>query len=91
MNYTWFASAFDNGDAAFTVLTGVAMAGFLIVAGSTEPLFEQLDFSVAVIGWVIMRLALVLLWLRVARDDVAMRVMALRYVVGLDLPKPCGF
>lgn len=85
MNYTWFASAFDNGDAAFTVLTGVSMAGFLIVAGSTEPLFEQLDFSVAVIGWVIMRLALVLLWLRVARDDAAMRVMALRYVVGLGL------
>ena len=85
MNYTWFASAFDNGDAAFTMLTGVAMAGFLIVAGSTEPLFEHLDFSVAVIGWVIMRSALALLWLRVARDDARMRPMALRYVVGLGL------
>lgn len=85
MNYTWFASAFDNGDAAFTLLTGVAMAGFLIVAGSTEPLFEHLDFSTAVIGWVIMRGSLVLLWLRVARHDVRMRPMALRYVLGLGL------
>lgn len=85
MNYTWFASAFDNGDAAFTLVTGVAMAGFLIVAGSTEPLFEHLDFSVAVIGWVIMRGALALLWLRVARDDARMQPMALRYVVGLGL------
>jgi low temperature requirement protein LtrA len=83
VNFTWFASAFDTDDVPYRLLTFVQMIGVLIVAAGVPRVFEHLDFSVAVVGYIVMRLALVAQWLRVAREVPAHRRTALRFAVGI--------
>jgi low temperature requirement protein LtrA len=47
--------------------------------------FEELDFTIMVIGYVIMRIALVAQWLRAAREDPVHRLVAMRFAVGIAL------
>ena len=79
MNFTWFASAFDCDDAFYRVLTLVQMAGVLVLAAGVGPAFEESDYRTAVLGYVIMRGALVVQWLRVAVQVPAYRANALRF------------
>ena len=99
MNFTWFASAFDCDDALYRVLTMVQMAGVLVLAAGVGPAFEMSDFGTAVAGYVVMRIALVSQWLRVARSVPEYRDTALRFaipiaavqvlwIVRLGLPDP---
>jgi low temperature requirement protein LtrA len=81
MNFTWFASAFDCDDALYRVLTMVQMAGVLILAAGVGPAFELADFRIAVLGYVVMRIALVAQWLRVAGSVPAYRETALRFAI----------
>jgi low temperature requirement protein LtrA len=81
MNFTWFASAFDCDDGLYRVLTMVQMAGVLILAAGVGPAFEQADFRIAVLGYVVMRIALVAQWLRVAGSVPAYRETALRFAI----------
>jgi low temperature requirement protein LtrA len=101
MNFTWFASAFDSDDALYRVLTMVQMAGVLVLAAGVAPAFEHGDFTTAVAGYVLMRVALVAQWLRVARSIPEYRRNALRYaipiaavqllwILRLALPAPIG-
>ncbi len=83
MNYTWFASAYDNDDTVFRVLTMVIMAGALVMAASIGQLFVSLDATTTIIGYIIMRIAMIALWLRAARHDPAHRETALRYAKGI--------
>jgi low temperature requirement protein LtrA len=46
-------------------------------------IFDQRDFSLAVVGYVIMRIALVTQWIRVAIDDPPRRKTARRFAVGV--------
>lgn len=70
VNYTWFASAYDTGDVRFRLSTFVIMTGVLILAaGIPAAQGEEHDFRTLVVGYVVMRLAMVPLWLRAARDD----------------------
>jgi len=85
MNYTWFASAYDNDDALFRVLTMVIMGGALTMAAGIHPFFASTNLTLVVIGYVMMRLALVGLWLRAARSDPAARRTALWYAGGITL------
>ena len=85
MNYTWMASAYDNDDALFRILTMVVMAGSLTVAAGIEPFFSTNSLMMVIIGYVVMRLALVLLWLRAARGDPTRRRTALTYAIGIAL------
>ncbi|QJR80155.1 low temperature requirement protein A [Alteromonas pelagimontana] len=85
MNYTWFASAYDNDDPLFRLLTMVIMAGALTLAAGISQFFEQLDFGLVVMGYVIIRLAMVALWLRAAKHDRARRKTTLSYAVGIAL------
>jgi low temperature requirement protein LtrA len=85
VNFTWFASAYDTDDVAYRVLTFVQIAGVLVVSAGVPSAFEQLDFSIIVLGYVIMRSALVVQWLRVAREDPGHRVTALRFAIGIGL------
>ncbi|HEV8545964.1 MAG TPA: low temperature requirement protein A [Candidatus Limnocylindrales bacterium] len=85
VNFTWFASAFDTDDVPYRLLTFVQIAGVLVVAAGVPRIFAELDFSVGVVGYVIMRSALVLQWLRVAREDPVRRPAALRFAVGIGL------
>lgn len=83
MNYTWFASAYDNDDTLFRLLTMITMSGALAMAAGIGVFFETLDLTLVVIGYVIMRLAMVTLWLRAARYDSRRRVTALWYAGGI--------
>ncbi|WP_306938574.1 low temperature requirement protein A [Streptomyces phaeochromogenes] len=84
MNFTWFASAYDNDDALYRVVTLVQIAGVLVLAAGVSKAFEDHDFLWVLLGYVIMRMALTVQWLRVARNaDGAERRMALRYAGGV--------
>lgn len=85
MNYTWFASAFDNGDMGFVLLTFVIITGALVFAGAVSGITTSLDFGTAIFGWIIMRVGMIGLWLRAAADNPAYRRTALRYAGGIAL------
>lgn len=82
MNYTWFASAYDTDDTLFRLLTMVQMFGVLVFAVGVEGFFSG-DFRAAVLGYALMRLALVTQWLLAARDDKLRRRTCLRYAFGI--------
>ena len=82
-NFTWFASAYDNDDVLFRLLTFCSMTGALVLAAGVPAVFEEADLRVGVGGYVLMRIALVLQWSRVARGDPLRRVVALRFILGL--------
>jgi low temperature requirement protein LtrA len=83
VNFTWFASAYDTDDVPYRLLTFVQIAGVLVVAAGVPRIFEALDFRIGVAGYVIMRTALVLQWLRAAREHPAGRPVAIRYALGV--------
>ncbi|MFA6219639.1 MAG: low temperature requirement protein A [Erythrobacter sp.] len=85
MNYTWFASAYDNNDAVFRMATFVIIGGAVTVASGIDALFDDLDLRLVIVGYVVMRLPLALLWLRAARGDPARRSTSLIYAAGLVL------
>jgi low temperature requirement protein LtrA len=85
MNFTWFASAYDTDDDVYRITTFVQIAGALVLAAGVGPAFEDGDFLVITIGYVIMRLALVFQWLRAARSDHQHRATAMRYAIGVTV------
>ena len=85
MNFTWFASAYDTDDVLYRLLTFVQIAGVLVVTAGVPSAFESLDFRIMVVGYVIMRIALVAQWLRAAREDPAGRRVARRFAVGVAI------
>jgi low temperature requirement protein LtrA len=85
MNFTWFASAYDNDDDPYRLLTLVQIAGALTMAAGVPRAFEDGDYLVISLGYVIMRLAMVTQWLRAAKADPERRTTALRYAIGYAL------
>jgi low temperature requirement protein LtrA len=85
MNFTWFASAYDTDDVPYRLLTMLQMGGVLVLAAGVPRAFERGDFSVMVAGYLLMRVAMVVQWLRAARNDVEHRAVALRYAVGIGV------
>ncbi len=83
MNYTWFASAYDNSDTLFRLLTMVIMAGALILATGIPAFFNGGTLWLGVSGYVLMRLGMVSLWLRAAAGDPPRRRVSLRYAAGI--------
>lgn len=81
MSYSWFATAFDNDDVGFRLLTGAQMLGVLGVA-ATIPAAAQGDYAPFTIAYTLMRLPLVVQWLRAAHDDPDHRRFAQRYALG---------
>ena len=85
VNFTWFASAFDTDDVLYRLLTFVQIAGVLVVTAGVPSAFDSLDFRVMVVGYVLMRIALVAQWLRAAREDPAHRRIAVRFAGAITL------
>jgi low temperature requirement protein LtrA len=83
MNFTWFASAYDTDDVPYRLLVLVQIAGSLVIAAGIPRVFADTDFTVIVIGYVIMRLATVIQWLRAAAADPPRRRTATRYATGV--------
>jgi low temperature requirement protein LtrA len=85
INFSWFSSAYDTDDWVFRIVTMVQMIGVLVLAAGLPRLFSSIDRSghvdnsVMVLGYVIMRVALVVQWLRAAKDDPRRRSVCLTY------------
>ncbi|WP_226951242.1 low temperature requirement protein A [Rhizobium terrae] len=86
MNFTWFSSAYDNDDVAYRLLTMVAMGGSLTIAAGIPALFtETPNFTMVIFGYAIMRIAMIVLWLRAAYHDPECRRTAIAYAGGIFL------
>jgi low temperature requirement protein LtrA len=91
INFTWFASAFDTDDWFYRVLTMIQMVGVVILALGLPEVFHSLedgghlDNRIVVAGYVVMRISMVLQWLRVAIQDPVHRRAALVFVVTITL------
>jgi low temperature requirement protein LtrA len=75
INFTWFASAYDTDDWIYRLTTMVQMIGVIILALGLPNMFDSLlhdghmDNRVMVLGYVVMRVPMILQWLRAARQD----------------------
>ncbi|MER5484403.1 low temperature requirement protein A [Streptomyces sp. NPDC002812] len=86
MNFTWFASAYDCDDVPYRIATLIQISGVLVYAAGVSRAFDQNDWTVAVIGYLIMRVALTAQWLRAASGERGeARAAALKYAAGLVL------
>ncbi|MBV8690281.1 MAG: low temperature requirement protein A, partial [Actinobacteria bacterium] len=85
MSFTWFASAHESDDVTYRLLALVQMTGVLVLAAGLSRAVEHNNFSVATIGYAIMRIGLVIDWLRVARDQPTCRTRALRYASSITV------
>lgn len=85
MNYTLFASAYDNDDAVFRVATFIIIGGAVTLAAGIGPLFESLNLGLVIAGYLIMRVPFAFLWLRAAYGDPERRGTNLRFCLGLLL------
>lgn len=85
INFTWFASAYDTDDWIFRLTTMVQMFGVLVFALGIPRMYASiehgahLDNSIMVLGYVIMRVAMVFQWLRAAKQDSVRRSACLTY------------
>jgi low temperature requirement protein LtrA len=82
LNFVWFNSAYDSDDTISRLLTLLQIFGSLILAAGVPKIFEE-DFTLGIIGYVIMRVGLVLMWLRASAGHPERRRTALRYAYGL--------
>ena len=83
MNFTWFASAYDTDDVPYRLAVLVQIAGALILAAGVERAFDDRNFAVMTIGYVVMRSALIALWVRAGRANPEARPATIRYAVGV--------
>lgn len=83
LNYTWFASAYDNNSAMFRTLSLVIMFGSLALAGGIQSVFNDQPIWLALVGFIVMRLGMIALWLGAANGDRQGRPAALRYAGGI--------
>jgi low temperature requirement protein LtrA len=83
--YTWFASGYDTDDAQFRLSSFAQMIGAIIVAVGVKPAFSDNNFVIIMIGYVTMRVPYILMWLKVAYDDIYSRPVAIRYASGVFL------
>jgi len=89
INFSWFSSAYDTDDWVFRLVTMVQMIGVLVLAIGLPRMFasiehgEHLDNSIMVLGYVIMRVAMIFQWLRAARQDPARRGACSTYAIAI--------
>jgi low temperature requirement protein LtrA len=83
MNFTWFASAYDNDDVPYRLAVLVQIAGALILAAGVPRAFDERDFAVVTVGYLVMRVALISLWLRAAIEHREGRNCSTRYAIGV--------
>jgi low temperature requirement protein LtrA len=92
INFSWFASAYDTDDWIFRVVTMMQMSGVLVLAIGLPRMFASIehgeahvDNSIMVLGYVIMRVAMVFQWLRAAKQNPARRRACLTYAAAISI------
>lgn len=79
ISFSWFASAFATDDWLYRVLTMLQMIGVVIFALGIPPLFhsveegDHIELRIIVVGYVVMRIAMVSQWWRAARESPSFR------------------
>ncbi|MFD3477491.1 low temperature requirement protein A [Streptomyces sp. NPDC058695] len=79
ISFSWFASAFGTDDWLYRALTMLQMIGVVVFSLGLPAMFhsvdegEHLDLRVMVLGYVVMRIAMVLQWWRAARESPTFR------------------
>ncbi|MBT2503490.1 low temperature requirement protein A [Curtobacterium sp. ISL-83] len=79
INFTWFGTSFDTDDWLYRVMTFVQMAGVLVLAAGVRAAMVDGTVTIVVIGYVVMRLALVAQWIRAGVSAPEYRRTAVRY------------
>lgn len=82
MLFSWFATAFDNDDVTYRLLTLMQMAGALGIAASMPAAFHD-NYVPLTITYAAARVPLILLWIRGARHHPSERTFAMRYATGI--------
>ena len=91
MNYTWFASAYGNDDVLFRIATLVQILGVVILVFGLPQSFSATAHGhspndlTMVIGYVVMRIPQVALWIRAAQQDPSHRRIAIIRVLTITL------
>ena len=85
MNFTWFASSYDTDDVFYRLIVFVQMTGALIFAAGVSRVFATGDLTITVAGYIVMRIASVILWARAAIADPEHRPATIRYGAGIAL------
>lgn len=80
--FTWFASGFDNDDAAYRINVMVMMIGIMFVAASIPTIFQGGEIIYGFIGYLILRIAAAVLWLRIKDKNPQLKVTVQRNVIG---------
>lgn len=83
MNYTWFASAYDDGSPGFVVLSMVTMFGALLMAAGIPAIFAGEPIYLTLSGFVLMRVAMAIFWFGAAAGDEVHRKTARGYGFGI--------
>jgi len=79
ISFSWFASAFGTDDWLYRALTMVQMIGVVVFSLGLPAMFHSVDegghleLRVMVLGYVVMRIAMVLQWWRAARESPTFR------------------
>ena len=87
LNYSWFASAYGNDDLLLRLATIVQMIGVIVLIYGLPVSFEAAAHGespnnvLLVVGYVVMRVPLIALWIRASNQDPQHRQNALSYVV----------
>ena len=91
INFSWFASAYDTDDWVYRLTTMLQMVGVLVLALGIPQVFtsiasgEHLNNRVLVAGYVVMRIAMVIQWLRAAKQDPDRRSACLAYAIAITV------
>lgn len=95
LNFTWFSSAYGNDDVLLRLATIVQMVGVIVLTYGLPVSFEAAAHGespnnlLLVIGYIVMRVPLIVLWARAARQDPDHRSIALSYVVVISVAQVC--
>jgi low temperature requirement protein LtrA len=91
INFSWFASAYDTDDWVYRLTTMLQMVGVLVLALGIPQVFSSIaggkhvDNRVLVAGYVVMRIAMVIQWLRAAKQDPDRRSACLAYAIAITV------
>lgn len=91
INFSWFASAYDTDDWVYRLTTMLQMVGVLVLALGIPQVFSSIaegahvDNRVLVGGYVVMRVAMVIQWLRAAAHDPVRQGACLTYAATITV------
>lgn len=91
LNFTWFSSAYGNDDALFRVLTIVQMVGAVLMVFGLPASFHATAEGLSplsplvIAGYIVMRVPLIVLWLRAAKQDAEHRAVNRAYALAIGI------